>query len=482
MHSHTSKKDHSAWILTSKQTTQIHKAIAEKQLKNRCPCESKESSKTNTQDQLDILVLSNGHGEDLVARRITAAILKSNKNITVGALPLVGIGSTYEKLLLKTARLTILNPRKTMPSAGFCAKNIGWLWADIRSGLIKLLVAQFRAIRQLSRHNHCLIIAVGDSLPLALAWLSGGSYVYVQLKKSDHMWMYDKNRLSYWWYSLLGTNWNLLEIALAKSKRCVLRFTRDVESSTNLARIGIIAYPANPMMDKMSIRLQHPSEDLGSNIICLPGSRSREMISNFQSILNIMKLLIRDADRPLTFLVPMATDDMQKRVSDMLLSASLTNTVLRSEYAGKNSNDDQRHQVICSKGMLRQWSKIASVGIAMAGTATEQVAGVGIPCVTIAGKGPQFCMGFAKRQHRLLGKCAQLAKDYQHAAKLVLELLNDNKIAMDYGQTGIKRMNSLGGSQQVATKVLSIIRSKMLQDELQSMGSVEMGIRQEVIA
>ncbi len=456
--------------------------MTEKQLNNLCLCKSKDASRTNTQDQLDILVLSNGHGEDLVARRITAAILRSNKNITVGALPLVGIGSTYEKLLLKTARLSILNPRQTMPSAGFCAKNMRWLWADIRSGLIQLLVAQFRVVRQLVKRNNCLTIAVGDSLPLVLAWLSGGSYVYVQLKKSDHMWMHHKKRLSYWWYSRLGTNWNPLEIALAKSKRCVLRFTRDIDSSRNLARIGIIAYPANPMMDNMSIRLRDPSEALGNNIICLPGSRSREMVSNFQSILNIIKLLIRDADRPLTFLVPMATDDMQKRISDMLPSASLKNTVLQRQYTGNISNDDQQHKIICGRGMLRQWSEIASVGIAMAGTATEQVAGVGIPCVTIAGKGPQFCLDFAKRQHRLLGKCAQLAKDYQHAAKLVFELLNDNKIAMDYGQIGIKRMNSLGGSQQVATKVLSVLRSKMLQAELQSPGSAERGIRQEVVA
>jgi hypothetical protein len=53
---------------------------------------------------------------------------------------------------------------------------------------------------------------------------------------------------------------------------------------------------------------------------------------------------------------------------------------------------------------------------------------------------------------------------------------------MDYGQIGVKRMNSLGGSQQVATKVLSILRSKMLQDELQSMGSTEMEISQEALA
>lgn len=436
----------------------------------------------NTLDRLDILVLSNGHGEDLVARRITAAILKSNKNLTVGALPLVGIGSTYDRLLLKNIRLIMLNPRRTMPSAGFCAKSMRWLWADIRSGLFSLLLAQFKVIRHLAQRNHCLTIAVGDSFPLALAWLSGGRYVYVQLKKSDHMWIHHKNRPSYWWYSLLGTNWNPLEIALAKSKRCVLRFTRDIESSTNLARLGITAYPANPMMDNMNKRLREPTEGPGNNIICLPGSRPREMLSNFKSILNIIKLLISESDRPLTFLVPMATDEMQKRVSKIVLSASITNTVLLEKHPDNCSQFDQHHRIICGKGMLKTWSEIASVGIAMAGTATEQVAGVGIPCVTIAGKGPQFSLSFAKRQHRLLGKSAQLASNYKHATKLILTLLNDSKVTMEYGQIGINRMNSLGGSQHVAAQVLTALQSGQLQEEPKSMQSSKMKIYQQIVA
>lgn len=437
---------------------------------------------SSVETKLDILMLSNGHGEDLVARRISAEILKSNTYITVGALPLVGIGTTYECLLSKTTRLVMLNPRQTMPSAGFCAKNIRWLWADIRNGLIKLLFAQFRTVRQLARRNQCLTIAVGDSLPLALAWLSGGNYVYVQLKKSDHMWMHHKNRLSYWWYSLLGTNWNPFEITLAKNSRCLLCFTRDVESAKNLSRHGIIAYPANPMMDNMNRNLRDAPARSGNNIICLPGSRSREMISNFKSILKIIKLLTTSSNRHLTFLIPMATEDMQKRVCRLVESTSLTNTLFISQYKGNIPEDGRQHRIICGKGMLRAWSEMASVGIAMAGTATEQVAGSGIPCVTIAGKGPQFSLSFAKRQHRLLGKCAQLAKDSEHAVELIIELLNDNRLASEYGQIGIKRMESLGGSPHVAKRILSIMRSEALQAERRSKACTEMEIGQEIVA
>lgn len=43
-------------------------------------------------------------------------------------------------------------------------------------------------------------------------------------------------------------------------------------------------------------------------------------------------------------------------------------------------------------------------GLAMAGTATEQLVGLGKPVVTIPGQGPQFNFRFAEAQQRLLGK------------------------------------------------------------------------------
>ncbi|AKV71223.1 hypothetical protein VL20_6511 [Microcystis panniformis FACHB-1757] len=46
----------------------------------------------------------------------------------------------------------------------------------------------------------------------------------------------------------------------------------------------------------------------------------------------------------------------------------------------------------------------------MAGTATEQLVGLGKPAITIAGSGPQFTPHFAKLQQRLLG-CSILLGD-----------------------------------------------------------------------
>jgi len=50
-----------------------------------------------------------------------------------------------------------------------------------------------------------------------------------------------------------------------------------------------------------------------------------------------------------------------------------------------------------------RWAPLAEVGLATAGTATEQLVGLGVPALSLPGPGPQFKAAFARRQSRLLG-------------------------------------------------------------------------------
>ena len=50
------------------------------------------------------------------------------------------------------------------------------------------------------------------------------------------------------------------------------------------------------------------------------------------------------------------------------------------------------------------WAGWAEAGVATAGTATEQLVGLGIPALSLPGAGPQFQWPFARRQSRLLGE------------------------------------------------------------------------------
>jgi uncharacterized protein (TIGR03492 family) len=99
------------------------------------------------------------------------------------------------------------------------------------------------------------------------------------------------------------------------------------------------------------------------------------------------------------------------------------------------------------------WARWGEVGLANAGTATEQLVGLGIPCVSLPGKGPQFNYNFAKRQSRLLGGAVAISKDYKNLAKQVEFLLNSHLDRESIGLRGSKRMGPEGGSQALALMI-----------------------------
>ena len=92
--------------------------------------------------------------------------------------------------------------------------------------------------------------------------------------------------------------------------------------------------------------------------------------------------------------------------------------------------------------------------MANAGTATEQLVGLGIPCISLPGHGPQFTLGFAKRQSRLLGGSVLTCKTKEVFAKRVLALMRDKSLCMRLGAIGQKRMGSAGGSEDLAQLIL----------------------------
>ena len=52
--------------------------------------------------------------------------------------------------------------------------------------------------------------------------------------------------------------------------------------------------------------------------------------------------------------------------------------------------------IVIGKGKFNLWASLAEVGLSNAGTATEQITGLGIPSLSLPGSGPQFTKSFAK--------------------------------------------------------------------------------------
>ncbi|KAK3265916.1 hypothetical protein CYMTET_25432, partial [Cymbomonas tetramitiformis] len=121
-----------------------------------------------------ILCISNGHGEDTIAVAILKELEKEARDngvsLQVTALPLVGMGGAYAE-----NDITLLAPRKKMPSGGFINTDRSQLLRDLRAGLLPLLRQQWEAVIDWTQEADSMpnskhaVLAVGDVVPLAFA-------------------------------------------------------------------------------------------------------------------------------------------------------------------------------------------------------------------------------------------------------------------------------------------------------------------------
>ncbi|MFM6037962.1 MAG: hypothetical protein ACKPBB_09850, partial [Sphaerospermopsis kisseleviana] len=83
--------------------------------------------------RLQLLVLSNGHGEDIIAARIIKELQQLSSPPDIFALPIVGEGRAYQNL-----NVPCIGEVKTMPSGGFIYMDSRQLMRDVQGGLVQL--------------------------------------------------------------------------------------------------------------------------------------------------------------------------------------------------------------------------------------------------------------------------------------------------------------------------------------------------------
>ena len=101
-------------------------------------------------------------------------------------------------------------------------------------------------------------------------------------------------------------------------------------------------------------------------------------------------------------------------------------------------------------GRFEAWAGCAELGLAAAGTATEQLVGLGVPALSLPGPGPQFKLGFAQRQSRLLGGSVVVCNTPEALAMRLALLLHDPQRRAALGRIGQRRMGGAGGSEALA--------------------------------
>jgi uncharacterized protein (TIGR03492 family) len=387
-----------------------------------------------------VLFLSNGHGEDLNASLILAALRAREPSLQIGAMPLVGMGNAYRRL-----QVEIIGPTQNLPSGGIIYLN-PWNWVkDITSGLIGLTLQQIKAVFK-EKTNCDLLIAVGDIVPIAIACLTGRPFVAFIVSTSS----YYEGKLRLPW---------ITEFCL-RSPRCQRVFTRDRFTAEDLQQRGIkkAIFAGYPIMDV----LQSENDDLGLDpnlpmIALLPGSRLPEAIHNLQLQLQACEAIA--LERPMQFraaLVPSITEEDLRALAQKM----------GWDYhgSGKLVNPIQNFRVICYWDAFVDILQQCDLAIGMAGTAVEQAVGLGKPVVQIPGAGPQFTYAFAEAQMRLLGSSVKtIGKSpnddslFENVAKNIDKILDDSDYLETCLQNGKQRVGAAGGSVGIAQGILELI-------------------------
>ncbi|BAC90480.1 lipid-A-disaccharide synthase-related protein [Gloeobacter violaceus] len=404
-----------------------------------------------------ILFISDGHGEDWVAAQIASHLTRLSAQRDLGALelralPMVGDGHSYERIGVPLALTT-----RVLPSGGFTFKTMRGLWLDLRSGLAGYGAHLVRSVRGLADWAD-LVVAVGDILPLSLAWLTGKPYIFVGCTKSDY---YTEGAYSCYF------PW---ERALLHPPRCLHAFTRDRITCRNLRLHRVPAsYWGNPMMDGLEWNETHqPPRPEGTFIGLLPGSRPGEAQRNLLDMLRCLEAVRHRLGEPVHF--------------EAAISAGLGLESFRRQAAplGWQEYGEGRFERNATAVVLRtdNFSAVlhrAHLLIAMAGTATEQAVGLGKPVITLPGRGPQFTRRFAYLQRQLLGDSVRIvdvapARRPEAVASTAADLIKDRERLGQFACNGRERMGGAGAASQIAEFTLDQLPRRVRGGTPQSRG------------
>ncbi len=403
-----------------------------------------------------VLILSNGHGEDLNGSLIAAALRSLAPELVLAALPIVGRGSAYQ-----SRGIPLLHQGRALPSGGMVYQGLN-LWRDLAAGWLQQTIAQLLAAWRQGRHYE-LVLCVGDHVPLAFALLTGRPTLVFLVSTSSH---YEgRLRLSPF------TRW------YCRRRRTRAVFTRDLASALELQNRGLAKarFLGYPIMDALAETAPLPATltaavvapatggsaaaaaEAAAVLALLPGSRLPEAIDNLVLMLRLCELLQgRQPQRSWRFLAAVVPGtvgaDLEQavqpwgwRLEDGLLIAADGRCVVEL-------HSDAFAAILLASQLV----------LGMAGTAVEQAVGLARPVVQLVGRGPQFSYAFAEAQQRLLGPTVRTvgrrpaaAQELAAAAELVLELLSDPAVPERCRQAAQERVGPAGGSRRIAAALLA---------------------------
>ncbi len=356
-----------------------------------------------------ILILSNGHGEDLSGSLIAKQLVKTG--YSVNAMPIVGKGNHYEKEKIK-----IIGKTKKFSTGGIGYNSFKGRLTEIFGGEIFYLIKRLYLTYKI-RKKYDYFFVVGDIVPIFFAWVCKKDFFTYLVAYSSHY----EGKLKLPWPSKFFLLSQMAKKIYARDSLTANDLTSQLKKK--------VSFLGNPFMDKFFLR-DKEIERSEFSIGLFPGSRFPEISENFVLILEVLETLsdlkyFQKIEFNFAIVNALSSSKIKKIFRNrkwFYLEKIKEKHLLRFQY---NSLVVNIYWNNFDKILLK--SKCC---ISMAGTAAEQAIGLGKPVIQIEGKGPQFTKSFAEAQRRLLGKyvfCASNFKDkndqINQTIKLIIEVI-----------------------------------------------------------
>ncbi|KZR83814.1 hypothetical protein MITS9509_03237 [Synechococcus sp. MIT S9509] len=396
-----------------------------------------------------LLLLSNGHGEDLSGALLGQAL--QSEGHAVDALPLVGKGQPY-----RDAGIALIGGTQEFSTGGLGYTSLRGRLTELLQGQVVYLLRRLLRLLRIA-HRYDQVVVIGDVIPVMAAWLCRRPVATYLVAYSSH------------YEGRLRLPWPCAECL--RSTRFQAVFSRDQLSADDLSEQlrKPVTFLGNPFMDPIlrdDRRLPEARRRLG----LLPGSRRPELEQNLVLLLGVVEHL------PAALL---SSGELQLELAlvSSLSDTSLSELVAPIGWSLKTADSGtttllrrDAHQVRIRRGGFGAVLHSSDLLLCMAGTAAEQAVGLARPVLQLVGEGPQFTAGFAEAQRRLLGPTvfcvdgeAGTATTLQRTAALALELLErshrDQQLQRLCQDIALNRLGEAGGGARMAASISQLLRA-----------------------
>jgi len=395
-----------------------------------------------------LLLLSNGHGEDLSGALLGKALAKLGHQIE--ALPLVGLGHSYSD-----AGIQVLCRGREFSTGGLGYTTLLGRFKELMEGQVWYVLKRILRLLFVA-DKYDLIVVVGDVLPVFIAWLSGRPVATYLVAYSSHY----EGRLRLPWpcgYCLA-------------SRRFLGIYSRDKLTADDLTnQLGcLVSFLGNPFIEPALI-LRKPLPQCRRRLGLLPGSRRPELESNLILMLSVVELFPSDfiVNGEITLDMALVSDLDDQALSDLVVANGWE--LCSSSYPYMNSQliNGSIHINVQRRSFVEVLQS-SDLLLCMAGTAAEQAISLAKPVLQLPGFGPQFTASFAEAQRRLLGPAIFCAEGlpgetltFLNTAYMALDLLvrskKDLKFQNKCKEEALLRLGNKGGANKIAEDITRLL-------------------------